>query len=83
MNGGGTLLTVQWLRLHASFPRARAQPLVGELRFHIHVAWPKKKSQKKKKKKEKQPVENNGATLFRMAVRITSDDTGCGLSASI
>lgn len=81
MNGGGTLLTVQWLRLHASFPRAQAQPLAGELRFHIRVAWPKKKS--RGKKKEKQTVENNGATLFRMAVRITSDDTGCGLSASI
>ena len=43
----------------------------------------KKKVSKKKKKKEKQTVENNGATLFRMAVRITSDDTGCGLSASM
>lgn len=27
--------------------------------------------------------ENNGATLFRVAVRITSDNTCCGLSTSI
>ena len=53
MNGGGILLTVQWLRLHTSIPRAPAQPLVGKLRSHIRVAQPKKKVSEKKKRKNK------------------------------